>query len=473
VIEAVDILVVGGGPAGMAAATMAATEGLSVVLIDERPDAGGQIYRGLEGGPFRHSVLLGPDYSGGSAAISRFRRAGVTSLFGASLWRIDMKEQGGVACYTMDQRSRRLAFRKLILATGAVERPVPFEGWTLPGVMTVGAAQLLLKSSAIAPVGRVAFAGNGPLMLLFVTQLLALGVRVSALLDTAPPTRVAKAALGNVGALVSNAGKIRKGLRMLRDIRAAQIPIHRNVAGLVARGNGKLETIAFEADGVEDQADVDTLLVHEGIIPNTQLSLALGCKHSWNERLQCLQPDISEFGESSIADVFIVGDGATVNGAVAAPASAEIAVGLILEQMAHANTRSRATVQRARRIIGREHAFRPFLEALYPPRLSIATPSASTIVCRCEEVTAGTLRSAVEDGAIGPAQAKAFTRCGMGPCQGRMCGPPVSRLIADEAGRPVGDVGAYNVRFPLKPVTVAEMAGCGEANTIVEAHHAA
>lgn len=458
----VDICVVGGGPAGLTAAAMAAEHGLSVTLFDERPSAGGQIYRGLEDGPFRQSSVFGPDYSNGSKAIARFRAANATALFGATLWRIDMAATGGSASYSKDGTAQRVAFKKLILATGATERPVAFEGWTLPGVMGVGAAQLLLKSSAIAPSGRIVLAGNGPLMLLFATQLLGLGIEVSAILDTAPRVNRVGVALRNIGALLRNHDKVRKGIRMQRDVRMARIPIHRDVSVLSARGSDHVRSVVFRSNDRWRETEVDMLLIHEGVIPNTQLSRALGCKHVWDESQRCLRPETDPAGESSVAHVFIVGDGAAINGAVAARASAEVAVGRILEQMDRVDATSRAAARKAAATMASERAFRPFLDELYPPRISGAAVSDATIVCRCEEVSAATIRSAVKDGAIGPAQAKAFTRCGMGLCQGRVCGPIVTQLIAKEADRTVAEVGAYNVRFPLKPVTVLEMAQCGD-----------
>ncbi|MGB3386541.1 MAG: (2Fe-2S)-binding protein, partial [Pseudaminobacter sp.] len=163
-----------------------------------------------------------------------------------------------------------------------------------------------------------------------------------------------------------------------------------------------------------------------------------------------------------------------INGAVAAPASAEVAIGRIMEQMGRDDATVRAMARKAAAILARERAFRPFLDGLYPPRISAASPSDATIVCRCEEVSAGAIRSAVRDGAVGPAQTKVFTRCGMGPCQGRLCGPIVSQLIADETGRPIFQIGTYNVRFPLKPVTVVEVAQCdGDERRPEEKHHAA
>jgi NADPH-dependent 2,4-dienoyl-CoA reductase/sulfur reductase-like enzyme len=467
-IQAFDLCVVGGGPAGMAAAIMAARHGLSVALLDERPSAGGQIYRGMEDGLFRNSAALGTDYRQGAGAIARLRAADVTTYFGASLWRIDMTENGGVVSYSHDGVSRRLAFADLVLANGAIERPVPFEGWTLPGVMGIGAAQLLLKTSAIVPAGPIALAGNGPLMLLLASQLLRLGVEIAAILDTSPSRFGLSGALANIHGLLLNLDKVYKGARLLRDIRRAGIPVHRNVSSLSASGGDRVDAIRFEADGAHQQLDVDALLVHEGIIPNTQLPRALGCGHVWDNGQKCLRPDIDRFGESSIAHVYIVGDGAAINGAIAAPASAEIAVGRILERTGRDDERSRATVRRASAVLARERAFRPFLDALYPPRLSAVSPCDLTVICRCEEVDAGTLRAAVKDGAIGPSQAKAFTRCGMGACQGRVCGPIVSQVIAAETDRPIGEVGTYTVRFPLKPVTVFDMARCGRDGDLTE-----
>lgn len=460
-IQTFDLCVVGSGPAGIAASVMAARHGLSVVLLDERPNAGGQIYRGLEHGPFQNSDALGADYRHGMDAIRRLRAADVTTFFGACLWRIDMGETGGMVSYSHNGASCRLAFTDLVLANGAIERPVPFEGWTMPGVMGIGAAQLLLKTSAIVPTGRIALAGNGPLMLLFASQLIRLGVEISAILDTSPGKIALSAALANLPGFLRNLDKVSKGLRLMRDIRRAGIAVHRNVSSLSASGQGRIDTIRFEADGADHHLHVDTLLVHEGIIPNTQLPRGLGCAHVWDNGQKCLRPDIDRFGESSIAHVYVVGDGAAINGAIAASASAEIAVGRILVRTGRNDQRSVATVRRASAVFAREHIFRPFLDALYAPRLSAGTPSDQTIICRCEEVSAGTLRSAVKDGAIGPSQAKAFTRCGMGACQGRVCGPIVSQLIAAETDRPIGGVGTYSVRFPLKPVTVFDMARCG------------
>ncbi len=457
-MNSVDVCIIGGGPAGMIAAATAASHGLTVALLDERPSAGGQVYRGLEDGPFKNDLSLGSDYNAGLRILELFKAAQKEVLFGVNIWRIDMFGNEGFVSFSKCGTSQRLKFAKLILATGAMERPVAFEGWTLPGVMTVGGAQLLLKSSGIAPAGRIVLGGNGPLLSLFASQLTGLGVRIAAILDTAPKVNRAAIALRHLPSLIINREKLAKGMRMIWDIRAADIPIYRDVSHLIATGSSKLTGIAFEFAGKSRVIDADVLLVHEGILPNTQLSRALNCQHVWDDSQHCLRPVLDGFGESSIRNLFIVGDAASIDGAFAAPASAEIAVCRILEQMGRADARVGKASAKATATLLKERSFRGFLEALYPPRISTSSCSDGTIICRCEEVTAGSLRTAIADGAIGPAQAKVFTRCGMGACQGRVCGSIVSQLLANETGMKTSDIGSYNVRFPLKPITLAEMA---------------
>jgi NADPH-dependent 2,4-dienoyl-CoA reductase/sulfur reductase-like enzyme len=454
----VDVLVIGGGPAGMAAATAAANAGLSVALIDERADAGGQIYRGLENGPFGKANPFGDDYTKGLTIIERFHSASVATFFGASLWRVDTDQHGGTAAFSSGGLHLTLTFRRLIAATGAMERPVPFPGWTLPGVMNIGAAQLLMKSSGLVPSGRLALLGNGPLLLLFAEQLLSAGVKIDAILDTAPRINRIAVGLRHMEAMLRNRAKVVKGVTMLRTLRQIGARVYRNVSEVKAVGHEQLTALDFVSDGGSRQLPLDMLLVHEGVIPNIHLSQALGCKHAWNDSQGYFSPVTDDRGRSSNRNVFIVGDGAAIRGGDAAPASAEVAVGTILEDLERANARSRRALLSAQEVVQREQSFRPFLDALYPPRLATSPMADETVICRCEEVCASSLREAVRDGAIGPAQAKAYTRCGMGACQGRMCGLQVSQLIARETSTNPAEIGTYNVRFPLKPVTLADMA---------------
>ena len=183
-----DLAIVGAGPAGLAAAVEARAAGLSVVLLDEQPRPGGQIYREVEEvlatAPAR-AAALGPAYAHGAGLAAAFRASGAAYLPGAMVWQIEP----GRLCYLAEGRVRVLSAGRILIATGALERPVPLPGWTLPGVMTAGAAQILLKTSGLVPEGGTVLMGNGPLLYLIAQQIGAAGGQVSALVETVPPGR--------------------------------------------------------------------------------------------------------------------------------------------------------------------------------------------------------------------------------------------------------------------------------------------
>jgi NADPH-dependent 2,4-dienoyl-CoA reductase/sulfur reductase-like enzyme len=226
---------------------------------------------------------------------------------------------------------------------------------------------------------------------------------------------------------------------------------------LRALGRDRVERVVW--DGGEIAAD--HLLLHEGVIPNTQISLALQLRHRWDETQSCWRPEVDEWGRTSLPNVSIAGDGAGIAGAEAAVFSGQLAAldaATVLGRNGEAERDRRARPIRAG--LARERAIRPFLDALYRPPTAVLAPTDDAIVaCRCEEVTVGQIRRAVRLGAPGPNQLKAFTRCGMGPCQGRICGPIVSAVIAEARGLPIAEIGSYRPRAPYKPITVGVLAG--------------
>jgi NADPH-dependent 2,4-dienoyl-CoA reductase/sulfur reductase-like enzyme len=446
----VDVAVIGVGPAGMAAAVEASAHGLAVAVIDEQAAPGGQIWRGVEAA--QGVAALGSDYAAGRDRAAGLRAASVTLHLGATLWHLD---EDGTLSLLQDGRTRMLAARRIILATGAIERPVPIPGWTLPGVMTAGAAQIMLKSASAVPEGPVVLAGQGPLLWLIAQQLIAAGAPPSAILETRR-AGVVPTALVHLGSLLRGREAVAKGLGMMRAVRHAGVRVVSGVRGLRADGDGVLTQISWEGGSLP----AATLLLHEGVIPNVQVSLALGVAHGWDDAQLCWKPLVDRFGATSSDRVAIAGDGAGIGGWQAAEARGRLA-GL---DAAHRLGRiaQAARDERAARWLAEEErtlAIRPFLDALYRPAPEVLVPpDRETIVCRCEEVTAGRVRDAARLGATGPNQAKAYLRCGMGPCQGRLCGPTVAALIADERGVPVASVGTYRPRAPYKPLTVAELA---------------
>lgn len=453
----IDLLVVGAGPAGMAAAVAARQAGLSVTVVDDQPAPGGQIWRAVETvAASPRAAVLGEAFKAGVASAAAFRACGAHYEPGAQLWQI---EPGFRAFVTQDRQARTIEARAVVLATGAQERPAPFPGWTLPGVLTVGAAQILLKTSGQIPVKPVWLAGSGPLVLLYMKQLLDAGGQIAGFLDTTPPGRLL-AALPHLPRALGRAGDLVKGLSWSLALRRAGVKVVRHVADLAAEGSERIEAIRYRtASGTEVRVPAELLLVHEGVIPSIHPALALGCAVEWSAAQACYVPKLDGWGESSVPGVFVAGDGAGIAGAKAAElrgALAGIKVALAAGKLDAAAAEERAGPLRRR--LASELVLRPFLDTLYAPRPEVFAPADETLVCRCEEVTAGEIRKLAQVGRPGPNQVKAFTRAGMGPCQGRQCGYTVSQILAAAEKRPVDEVGFYRVRPPLKPVTLGELA---------------
>jgi NADPH-dependent 2,4-dienoyl-CoA reductase/sulfur reductase-like enzyme len=350
--------------------------------------------------------------------------------------------------------------RHILIATGALERPFPIPGWTLPGVMTAGAAQTLLKSSAIVPVGETVLAGSGPLLYLLAAQYARAGVKLAAILDTTPRGNWLKALPHLPGFLTSP--YLLKGLKLLREAMPAH-RIIRHVGALAAIGDARLTGIRAVVGDRETFIPATTLLLHQGVVPQVNLAMASGVAHSWNEARLAFEPVLASDGETSLPGLFIAGDSAGIAGAEAAQARGEYAALVILDRIDPAGRASRRTQRsQAEAKLARHLRGRAFLDALYRPAPQFRMPADDVIICRCEEVTAGEVRRLIARGTQGPNQMKAFTRAGMGPCQGRSCGLTLTELFAEQTGRSPEDIGHLRLRAPVKPITVGQMAGLAD-----------
>lgn len=448
-----DLAIIGAGPAGMAAAIEATALGLSVLLLDEQDAPGGQVFRAVEraaGDP----ALAGDYATEGAALVGAFRAApGIDYRPASTLWHADPDTlhlsllRGGVA--------EEAEAGRLLLATGAQERPVPIPGWTLPGVMSAGAAQIMLKTAGAVPRGAVVIAGQGPLCWLIAAQLLRAGAGPVTLLETRDTTPAAAAM--QTGGLWEGRAHVLKGMALMREARRRGLRVVSGVRGVQALGTAHLEGVRWNGGSLP----CDTLLLHEGVIPATHITRALGLDHRWDGAQQCWRPVLDGWGGSSHARIAVAGDGGGIGGWEAAAATGRLAAldaACRAGRIDAAERDRRALPYRAAR--RRALALRPFLDALYAPAPEILAPADdATIICRCEEITAGQVRAAARLGATGPNQAKAYLRSGMGPCQGRMCGTTVAALIADERGMPVEQAGALRPRAPFKPITVGALAG--------------
>lgn len=451
-----DLIVLGAGPAGMATAITASEIGLKVALLDEQARPGGQIYRNVGILDESSKTLLGPDYAAGRNLVERLRQTNVDIRTGALVW--DIGEDRTVT-FLAAGRSERIWAPHLVIATGALERPSPIPGWTLPGVMNAGAAQIALKSGPSIPDGRVVLVGAGPLLLLVACQLLDAGAQLTALVETAPRANRIPA-LRALPSAMRAPGPLVKGLRMLAKLRLAKIPWYKCATDLAVDGATHAQAVRFRHRGNEVIVPADVVLLHHGVVPNSQITRLLQLEHTWSNTQLAWRPVRDAWGASTLDGVWIAGDGGGIEGALAAEASGTLAALAIAHLSGRISETARdGYARRWRRTLAREHAVRPFLDSLYRPPLWIGSPADDTMVCRCEEVTAGRVREMARMGCAGPNQTKFFSRCGMGPCQGRLCGITVTQILAEARHETPQQIGAYHVRAPIKPIPLHSLAG--------------
>lgn len=450
-----DLIVIGCGPAGMSAAITATAAGLRTIVLDEQPRPGGQIYRNVTAAAPTIARLLGTDYQYGRSLAERFAQSGAEVFHSTLVW--DVAKDLTVTC---DRAGRSFQVRapQLIAASGAIERASPVPGWTLPGVLNAGAAQIALKSAAIVPAGPVILAGGGPLLLLVACQLIDAGASIAAVVETSPAAN-RLSALSHLPRALGATKMLLKGLSMLRKLRKAGVPMYAEARDLRVEGHERASGLSFTVRGVLRHIEANAVLLHHGVVPNTQISRLLRVDHDWNETQLAWQPRTDEFGETSLAGFRIAGDGANIAGALAAEArGALVALGAAFA-LGKVEANQRDTLAEPwRRRHAQQLRIRTFLDTLYRPPEWVSNPSDETIVCRCEEVTAGKVREMAALGCLGPNQTKFFSRCGMGPCQGRTCGVAVTQILARALNKTPDEVGAYRVRAPLKPIPLASIA---------------
>lgn len=466
-LKSYPLVIIGAGPGGLSAATAAASLGLDVVVLDEQPSPGGQIYRSIANAPAARSRLLGADYQHGADLVEAFDQSGAQYWPETTIW--SLNAQGQIGILRQGQASMIQA-KRVIVASGAMERPVPFLGWTLPGVMNAGAAQILMKSAGVVPANGTVIAGLGPLPLLIAWQYLRAGVTVKAVLELSPGANIGRAAPHLPRAL--GAGDyLARGLKYTLDLNRGGVPIYYGVSSLKAQGNDQIEAVEYEWNVLgmhrRERLVTDSLLVHFGVIPRTNLTKAVGCHHLWDRGQQCWRPQVDRWGNTSVPGIAVVGDTAGIGGARSAEHSGRLAALEAACSLDLITSQERDRLGKADlKWMKKDLRIRPFLEALYRLPESLLVPADDqTLVCRCEEISAGDIRDAVRAGHADPNQVKFYLRCGMGPCQGRQCAPAVAHIVAAEHQRPVSEYPPFRVRPPIRPLTIEQLAHLNGAET--------
>lgn len=453
-----NVVVVGAGPAGVRAVERLVREGLRPVWIDEAPDGGGRIYqRPPQGFARSHAELYGFEAGKAQAlhaALDRLKP--LTDWRPETLvWNIRPAER---RLYTLAQgrTHAEVAFDAAILCTGAMDRVIPIPGWTLPGVTSMGGAQIALKAQGCGIGRRVVFCGSGPLLWLIAYQYAKAGAEVAAVVDT---TGFAAKAKAGPGMALHGGATFWKGLYYVAWLRAKGVPIFEGATPLRIEGEAAPEAFVFRAaDGAERRVACDAVGLGWGLKPEAQLA-DLACvpfrfdalQHNW-------VPVRDAAGRTTVEGIWLAGDGAGIGGAdVAEIAGRRAAVDLLVKHGTVVDPEEPRFLDARLR---RQARFRAALESAFPfpAHLAAAMPD-ETILCRCESVTAGQMRAAAdgsraEGGAPEVNRAKAFTRIGMGRCQGRVCGPAGAEILAATLGIPVAEAGRLRGQPPVKPIPV-------------------
>lgn len=450
-----DLLIVGAGPAGLAAACTARECGLEVTLVDEASGPGGQLFRNIDSELGRKSLDT-KERDQGLELIEKFRNTGTTYHPETTVWGI---EPGKVSC-TMDGTSQILTSSSIIVAPGGMERPVPFPGWTLPGVMSAGGGDILLRAGGTfssVPDAPVVLAGNGPLLLLLAGHLLEAGVNIAAWLDTGYWSR-RFLSLPLMPASLLDTPYITKGLRMALRVIQGRIPVIRgvtNIRAIGATGDTHLEKVVYEAGGKQHEIETGTLLRHEGIIPRTHILNSMDASHRWDHVQRYWYPETDVHGATSIDGVYMAGDGSYVDGGDASIlkgclSGIDCARRLGVISKGEAAFRSKEILRKLRKM----RIARSFLRFIFAPNPAIFKVPDETVICRCECVLAGDIRKAASEGHTDVNEVKLFTRCGMGNCQGRMCGPALAEITASTHTTSPETVGYLKVQQPFRPVSL-------------------
>lgn len=468
--EACDLAIVGGGPAGLAAALLATEYGLDVRLLDEQSRLGGQIYRQPPRSFKVEAWLADKIYRRGRALLERAEGlAGLHHVAEATVWGVfplDRAEgdRGHRILYERAGTVNTLVARHVLLASGCYEMPVPFRGWHRTGVMSAGGIQTLLKSQRVAAGRRVVLAGSHPLLLIAADQLLEAGVRVSAVIFSQSPGAIIRT-LASPAPLMVALPQLLHAAHCLKRIRRAAVPLLSGHVVMEALGSDSVEAVRVcptEHYGKSRVIACDTVGICYGFLASTELARQVGARCAW-ETGSGWVVTTDEFMRSSVPNIRVAGELIGVAGAEAAALSGEIAALGIVSDAGHltadaASLRSRPLRRRLERL--RTFAARLAELAAPSPELLRRLASPEALLCRCEEVTVGTLSDALRaDPTIESAStAKLLTRVGMGMCQGRMCEHAVRRLLGEFRGRMLEEIPGFIPRPPVKPIPLGALA---------------
>ena len=461
-IKKVDLVVLGAGPAGVAAANVASKEGAEVVIIDENSSAGGQIYRAPPNEFQPQNSFKSDEFREGEKQRNILENSDLTALFKHRVWSVS----SDLVVSTVGPNGlSSWHARSLIIANGALERIIPFPGWTIPGVIGLAASTILLKSQYVLPGQSTVVAGCGPLLIAVANGIIKSGGKVSAIIDLNSKSDWIKA----FPRLLSRPDQLFKGMSWFANIMKAGIKLYgghavtntKQVDNVLRISIAPINSAGSILDSKNQKiVEGDCLAIGHGLFPSTEITRLLKAKHIYDPLKGGWVPLIDDDFRSSIPGVYIAGDATGISGAFSAVQKGRIAgMAAVRDLNVMSSQKYKAKIKSELIILKKNENFGKAAVRLmkFRPEL-IQTITSETIVCRCEDVFRSEIDEAIESGARDLNQLKAWTRCGMGPCQGRTCSEAIEAILASKVGsRELA--GQWTGRTPLRPVPIEQIIG--------------
>jgi NADPH-dependent 2,4-dienoyl-CoA reductase/sulfur reductase-like enzyme len=451
------VIIIGAGPSGVRCAETLVAAGLRPTVVDENRRDGGQIYRRQPDNFTRPYAKLYGTEAGKAQSLHESFEA-LCGKFGGKIdylpetlaWNIADKKLHVVH----NERTKALPYDALVICSGATDRLMPVKGWHYAGTYSLGASQIALKAQACAIGRQVVFLGTGPLLYLVASQYVKAGANVVAVLDTSPFMRRVAA----LPKLLARPAVLRNGLALVANLKREGVQVLTGITPLEIKGSpetGVQGVVIRDGRGNERSFECDAVAMGYHLRPETQLADLARCTFRFEHETRQWLPEVGEDGRTSVPGVYLAGDGMKVLGADAAEIGGRLAAMAVLKDFKRKV--SEDELQKLRAEQAKMERFRQGLAQAFPwPAQQAAQLPDEAIVCRCEAITAGELRRVVcEMGAQEANRAKAFSRVGMGRCQGRYCGHAGAEVIAHAAGVPVEQVGRLRGQAPVKPLSMA------------------
>ncbi len=460
--ETFDVLIIGAGPSGIAAASLLMKAALKILVIDENPQMGGQLWR-------KKIQNLHDQLSHTSKPLQNFKRYCSTTSYNKNISILTYTRILGIfpGKYILLSETKggcsQIKASFIIFATGAREKVNPFKGWTLPGVMTLGATQILLKSHGIIASQQILLSGTGPLLYMLGGQIANSGGTVTAILEQ----HSLSSQLPIIRHLWGQWSKLIQGMQAFYHLMKKRVSIRPLEMIVEAKGKNKLEevvTVKVTPDGdilpnSYKTYETNLLACGNGFIPNIELPQLAGCDMRYRGHKGGWVVNVDHAMQTSVKDIFAVGEITGISGGEKGITEGKIAALSILKQLGKTTIEEIENLQTSQ-LKQREHFqhIGSVLNRLWQPNKNYyETLSDDTIICRCQDIYMGTIRKWIQEGFDSMHALKKATRCGMGNCQGRTCGPIIHHILTSCKQDTIEIPEPFSVRTPIKPITIGDL----------------